>query len=192
MSGMNNGGDKMVYVALLRGINVGGKNKVDMKLLKKAFEEVGMRSVVTYINSGNVIFYVNDLPITRIASTLEDAIYTNFGLAIKVLVRSLDDIKKIIAILPDDWTNDQQMRSEVLFLWEEIDDETVLDKLILKPDIDRIKYVSGAILWSIDKKNITKSGMGKLIDSKIYKQMTIRNVNTTRKIYELMLKIHAF
>jgi uncharacterized protein (DUF1697 family) len=191
MSGMNNGGDKMVYVALLRGINVGGKNKVDMKLLKKAFEEVGMRSVVTYINSGNVIFYVNDLPITRIASMLEDAIYTNFGLAIKVLVRSLDDIKKIMAILPDDWTNDQQMRSEVLFLWEEIDDETVLDKLILKPDIDRIKYVSGAILWSIDKKNITKSGMGKLIGSKIYKQMTIRNVNTTRKIYELMLKVHA-
>lgn len=46
----------MVYVALLRGINVGGKNKIDMKLLKKSFEQAGMNNVVTYINSGNIVF----------------------------------------------------------------------------------------------------------------------------------------
>ncbi|WP_028778145.1 DUF1697 domain-containing protein [Shimazuella kribbensis] len=178
----------MVYVALLRGINVGGKNKVDMKLLKKAFEEVGMRSVVTYINSGNVIFTVEDLSKTEIAGMLEDVIYTVFGLTIKVLIRSLDDIKKMMQTLPDSWTNDQSMRSEVLFLWEDIDDETIMDKLILKPDIDKVKYVSGAILWSIDRKDVTKSGIGKFIGTKIYKQMTIRNINTTRKIYELMLR----
>ncbi len=47
----------MIYVALLRGINVGGKNKIDMKLLKQTFERVGMNDVVTYINTGNIIFF---------------------------------------------------------------------------------------------------------------------------------------
>lgn len=77
------------------------------------------------------------------------------------------------------------MRSDVLFLWDEIDDESVLNKLVIKPEIDTVKYVHGAILWSVEK-NITKSGMTKLVGSKPYQQITIRNVNTTRKIYELM------
>lgn len=181
----------MVYVALLRGINVGGRNKIDMKLLKKSFEEVGMNSVVTYINSGNIIFTVEGQSKTKISHILEDAILTNFGLSIKVLVRSLDDIKRVIHSLPESWTNDQQMRSDVLFLWEDIDDESVTEKLIIKPKIETVIYVSGAILWSIHRKNATKSGMNKLIGTKIYQQMTIRNVNTTRKIYELMQAVQT-
>ncbi|MFT9845960.1 DUF1697 domain-containing protein [Aneurinibacillus sp. REN35] len=181
----------MVYVALLRGINVGGKNKIDMKLLKKTFERVGMGSVVTYINSGNIIFTVNGQSKTTISYILEEAIHTDFGLQIKVLVRSFDDIKKVIHSLPESWTNDQQMRSDVLFLWDEIDDESVLTNLVIKPEIDTVKYAPGAILWSIEKKNSTKSGMSKLIGSKPYRQMTIRNVNTARKIYELMQAAEA-
>lgn len=83
------------------------------------------------------------------------------------------------------------MRSDVLFLWDEIDDESVLNKLVIKPEIDTVKYVPGAILWSGEKKNISKSGMTKLVDSKPYQQITIRNVNTTRKIYELMQAAEA-
>ncbi|NLL75142.1 MAG: DUF1697 domain-containing protein, partial [Erysipelothrix sp.] len=49
----------MKYVALLRGINVGGKNKVDMKELKALFIDLGYTEVQTYINSGNVIFDTN-------------------------------------------------------------------------------------------------------------------------------------
>jgi uncharacterized protein (DUF1697 family) len=176
----------MVYVALLRGINVGGKNKIDMKQLKQVFEQAGMNAVVTYINSGNIIFAVNGKSKTAISHMLEEAIHTNFGLPIKVLVRSFDDVKKIIDSLPESWTNDKEMRSEVMFLWDEIDDESVLEELVIKPEMDTVKYVSGAVLWSVLKKDITKSGMSKLIGSKIYKQITVRNVNTTRKIYELM------
>ncbi len=82
--------------------------------------------------------------------------------------------------------NDKDMKSDVMFLWDEIDDESVLENLVIKPNIDTVKYVPGAILWSVDKKNVTKSGMSKIVGSKIYKQVTVRNVNTTRKIYELM------
>lgn len=176
----------MVYVALLRGINVGGKNKIDMKLLKQTFERVGMESVVTYINSGNIIFIRDGFSKSEIAHMLEEAIYEDFGMHIKVIVRSHDDFKIIMDSLPETWKNDQQMKSDVMFLWDDVDDESVLGKLVIKPEIDTVKYVTGAILWSVDKKNVTKSGMTKMIGTNLYKKITVRNVNTTRKIYELM------
>lgn len=177
----------MIYVALLRGINVGGKNKVEMKALKQTIEKVGMKSVVTYLNTGNVVFKHDDLSIMEITDILEKAIYKAFGLQIKIVVLSLDDFKKIIESLPEQWKNDKQMKSDVLFLWEEIDNEALLDELVIKPEIiDTVKYVTGAILWSVDRENVTRSGMIKLVGLDLYKKMTIRNVNTTRKIYKLM------
>ena len=177
----------MVYTALLRGINVGGKNKVDMKILKTSFEQAGMKNVVTYINSGNIIFTTTEHSKNDISHILEKAILNTFGLHIKVLVLSLEDMKKVMSSLPESWTNDDKMRSDVLFLWEDINDESILDQLTFKPEIETVKYAPGAILWAIDKINVTKGSMTKLVGTKLYKQMTIRNVNTTRKIYELIL-----
>lgn len=177
----------MVYTALLRGINVGGNNKVDMKILKRSFEQSGMQNVVTYINSGNIIFTTSGHSKDDIAHILEKAILDTFGLHIKVLVLSLEDIRKVMSSLPESWTNDDKMRSDVLFLWDDVDDESILDQLTFKPEIETVIYAPGAILWAIDRKNVTKGGMTKLIGTKLYRQMTIRNVNTTRKIYELML-----
>lgn len=176
----------MVYIALLRGINVGGKNKIGMKLLKQTFVQVGMNDVVTYINTGNIIFSKNDKSKAELSRILENAIHNDFGLQIKVVVRSVDDVRGIINAIPETWKNDSEMKSDVMFLWDEIDDESVLENLVIQPNIDTVKYVPGAILWSVDKKNVSKSGMSKIIGSKIYKQITVRNVNTTRKIYELM------
>ncbi|MCS0543574.1 DUF1697 domain-containing protein [Aeromonas veronii] len=82
----------MVYIALLRGINVGGNNKIDMKLLKQTYERVGMKDVVTYINTGNIIFSSNDHSKTELSRILEEAIHDDFGLRIKVVVRSIDDV----------------------------------------------------------------------------------------------------
>lgn len=176
----------MIYIALLRGINVGGKNKIDMKLLKQTFEQAGMYNVVTYINTGNIIFTYNGLSKTELSRILENAINNDFGLQIKVVVRSIEDLRRINEAIPETWKNDKEMSSDVMFLWDDIDDEAVLDNLVIKPTIDSVKYVPGAILWSVDKKNITRSGKSKIIGTKIYKQMTVRNVNTTRKIFELM------
>ncbi|WP_071395026.1 DUF1697 domain-containing protein [Bacillus tuaregi] len=176
----------MVYVALLRGINVGGKNKIDMKLLKQMFERVGMQDVVTYINTGNIIFFNKEHSKAELASMLEEAICKGFGLKIKVVIRSVDEVKVIIRAIPETWKNDKEMSSDVMFLWDEIDDETVLESLVIKQEIDTVTYVPGAILWSVDKKNVTRSGKSKIIGSKIYKQVTVRNVNTARKIYEMM------
>lgn len=176
----------MVYIALLRGINVGGKNKINMKILKQTFEQAGMENVVTYINTGNIIFTSQSKSKNELSDILEEAIHKAFGFDIRVVVRSFEDIKRIISAIPDTWKNDNEMKSDVLFLWDEIDEESVLENLDIKPSIDTVKYVPGAILWSVEKKNVNMSGMSKIIGKKVYKQVTVRNVNTARKIYELM------
>ncbi|MCR2806036.1 DUF1697 domain-containing protein [Paenibacillus soyae] len=176
----------MVFVALLRGINVGGNNKIDMKLLKRTFEGLGLTNVVTYINTGNIIFTDSTHTAPELAVILEEAIARDFGLTIKVMIRTMDEIKTIMDKLPDSWTNDTSMKSDVLYLWDEINNESVLEQLTTNPDVDHVIYVSGAILWSYDRENAGRSGMNKIIGTKLYRQVTVRNVNTARKIYELM------
>ena len=105
----------MVYVALLRGINVGGNNKIDMKLLKKTFEQAGMESVATYINSGNVIFIDEEHTKPELAALLEKAIYEDFQLDIKVLIRSMSDFDCMMKIVPETWKDDENMKCNVLF-----------------------------------------------------------------------------
>ena len=176
----------MTYVALLRGINVGGKNKVAMPRLKETFEAVGLTDVTTYINSGNVIFKDNKRKPATIVAALEGAIEKDFGFPIKVLIRDHPAIKKVIAALPDTWTNDQTMKCDVMFLWESVDRKGVVADLKLKPDIEDLVYVPGALIWRVDRPAITRSGMIKMVGTDLYKAMTIRNCNTVRKLAELM------
>jgi uncharacterized protein (DUF1697 family) len=176
----------VVYVALLRGINVGGKNKMEMARLKAAFESAGMKDVTTYINSGNVVFTDNRRKPATITRTLEKAIEADFGFAIKVLIRDLPSIKKLLKALPDSWTNDSKMRCDVLFLWESFDKKEVLNELSWKPEIEDVVYVSGAVIWRIDRPNVNRSRLFKMVGTDLYRGMTIRNCNTVRKLAELM------
>lgn len=176
----------MIYLALLRGINVGGNNKIDMKQLKRTFENQGLSRVSTYINTGNIIFSDGVRTPQELSAVLEAAILADYGLAIRVMVRTLDEIETIMARLPAEWSNDADMRSDVLYLWEEVDRESVLEGLPIKPEIDRVIYVPGAILWSYDRVHASRSGLSKIIGTKFYREVTVRNVNTARKLHELM------
>ena len=176
----------MIYVALLRGINVGGKNKVAMTELKAVLEQAGMTKVRTYINSGNVIFSSRVRSRTSLTARLENAIAEHFGFEIRVLVRSLDDMRAAVGALPADWVDDKAMRCHVMFLWDEVDRPDVLDDVTYKPGLDDIRQVPGALLWKVDRANMTRSGMAKLVGTPLYKQMTIRNCNTARKLLDLM------
>lgn len=178
----------MEYVALLRGINVGGKNKIDMNMLKQTFENAGMEDVVTYINSGNIIFSAGEGKSSELSRILEGAILQDFDLQIKVLLRNMEEFEKVMNVLPDTWKNDKEIKSDVVFLWEDIDDESLMERLKIRPEIDTVKYVPGVLLWSVERKNSGKSGLSKVVGTELYKQMTIRNVNTVRKIYDLMKK----
>jgi len=181
----------MIYVALLRGINVGGNNKIPMKELKKTFEERGLQPATTYINSGNVVFKNDIHSKEELEVLLRQAIMNDFQLDISVLIRSLTEYDLLMKQLPGHWTNDGEMKSDVLFLAAIVDGEETLGLLTIKPGIDTAVYVPGAILWSVNRKNVTKSGLMKIVGTKLYTQMTVRNVNTTRKIYEIMKRVKA-
>lgn len=173
----------MKYVALLRGINVGGNNKIDMKKLVTAMSGAGFDEVSTYINSGNIFFSAND-PEAKLTAKLEHLIKNEFGLDIKVLLRNKDIIDELTRSIPPEWTNGNEMKCDVMFLWDNFDDKSILEELTIKPEIDEVKYVHGALIWRVDRKNVTKSGMMKIVGTEIYRNMTVRNCNTVRKIKE--------
>jgi uncharacterized protein (DUF1697 family) len=176
----------MIYVALLRGINVGGNHKVEMIRLKRLFEGLGFENVITYINSGNVVFESSGENESEFSGKIEVAILGEFGFEVDVVVINSKKFMGTAHALPSSWQNDSDMKCDVMFLWKSIDSQKVLDELIIKPGIDEVKYVSGAILWRVDKENVTKSGIMKLVGTKLYKQMTVRNCNTVRKLASMI------
>lgn len=175
----------MKYVALLRGINVGGKAKVEMARLKTVFENLGFDDVVTYINSGNVIF-VDKNKIPDKVQLIEKAIKKEFGFAVPVIIRTQEAIKALLHNIPNSWTNDQQQRTDVLFLWDEVDDPDVMKSIAYKADIETFIYLAGAVVWNVARENVRRGSGPKLIGTELYKHMTVRNINTVRKLDELM------
>jgi uncharacterized protein (DUF1697 family) len=176
----------MTHVALLRGINVGGNNRIDMKVLRAVFEAAGMTSVRTYINSGNVIFETDLQADAAIALLLEEAVERRFGFRVPVLVRNVDEIRSMIAALPAHWANDDVTRCDVFFLWDEADSPDILARLDFDPQMEDVRYTPGAVIRLIDRKNVTRSRLLRIIGTPLFQQMTMRNCNTARKLLELM------
>lgn len=176
----------MNYVALLRGINVGGNNKVDMKQLKFVFEAAGMQDVRTYINSGNVLFEHDKAKDAALVATLELAIEREFGFHVSVLVKSEDEMQQIANIVPEKWCNNQSMKCDVVFLWDGCSVDAAISQLRVRRGIDEVRTVSGSIIWKVDRKNASKNGLIKIAGTSLYKQVTIRNINTVRKLLALM------
>lgn len=176
----------MTYVALLRGINVGGKNKVEMSRLKAVCERLGLTEVRTYINSGNVVFNTRKASTRRLAAKIETAIEEEFGFEIRALVADHATIEKVEKAIPEHWVDDRTMRTYVMFLWHDVDDPSVVGDLPLREGMDNVIYVDGALIWQVDREYITRSGMNKVVSSPLYKSMTIRNANTVRKLAAMM------
>jgi uncharacterized protein (DUF1697 family) len=175
-----------MYVALLRGINVGGKRQVEMKRLKTTFERAGMKDVQTYINSGNVVFSTETKARAELVRVLESAIQTDFGFPVQVFLRDTNDIRAIVDTMPDWWVDDKDAKCNVMFLSEDFDSKDTLELLTIKPGIDDVMYVPGAVLWRVERPNVTRSGMAKIVGTKFYTNMTARNCNTVRKLDALM------
>jgi uncharacterized protein (DUF1697 family) len=169
-------------VALLRGINVGGQNKVEMSRLKAAIERLGASKVRTYINSGNVIYADPEPSVGEI----EDALEEEFGWRIKVLVRDRRAMESTAQAIPETWVTDSTMRCDVLFLSDDLNMPEVIDGLPAKAGIDNLLYVNGAIIWQVDTADLNRSGRTKIIGGHLYRQSTVRNANTVRKLVELM------
>src|SRR5207245_11158448 len=94
-------------------------------------------------------------------------------------------LKKLVDAIPRNWVDDKTMRTYVLLLWKELDDRKLLQLLPVRPGVDNVRYAPGAVIWQVDRKDIAKSRMNRIIGTPYYKQITIRSANTMRKLNEL-------
>jgi uncharacterized protein (DUF1697 family) len=177
------------FVALLRGVNVGGKNMIAMNSLKASFEKLRLREVSTYINSGNVLFKTAEADARKLETKLETMLARDHQLNCRVVVRSFREMARLVESLPTTWNDDRRWRYNVVFLRHTIDSEHLVRDLQAKPDIEEILYRPGALLWSAQVRHITRTAMLKLSGQRIYQDMTVRNLNTTRKLHQLMAKM---
>ncbi len=175
----------MTYVAFLRGVNVGGKGIVSMAAIKQALVALGLSDVRTYINSGNVIFSTRASQAQQLTARIEKALEQHTGMAIKVLVMDHKTLRTMIDAIPPDWVDDKTMRTYVLLLWKELDDRRILDRLPIKPGVDELRYTPGAVVWRVDRENVGRSQMNRIVGTPLYKKITIRSANTMRKLNEL-------
>jgi uncharacterized protein (DUF1697 family) len=175
----------MTYVAFLRAVNVGGKGIVSMAAIKEALVAGGMSEVRTYINSGNVIFSTRASDAQRLAARIEKALEQHASVAINVLVMDHKTLKTIVNSIPRTWVDDKTMRTYVLLLWKELDDRGILARLPIKPGVDELRYTPGAVVWRVDRENVGRSQMNRIIGTPLYKKITVRSANTIRKLNEL-------
>lgn len=177
----------MRYVALIRGINVGGNSKVEMRALKAAFERAGMSDVRTYINSGNVIFSSTKQDVAALATMLEQAVFDGFGVDTRILLRDAEQLRALGNAIPSDWVNNADMKCDVVFLGDELSAEELIEKLGPRPGIEDTRVAPGAIVWRVMRADATRSRLVRMVGTPLYKQVTVRNCNTVRKLLDLML-----
>ena len=178
-----------VFVALLRGVNVGGNNMISMKSLKESFTTLGFKEVTTYINSGNIVFKSKEDDARKLEIKIEKMLAKDYQLESKVVVRNLPEMEKLVKSLPRSWGDESSWRYNVIFLRHTIDSEKILTELPANSDIEVIVYRPGVLLWSAQATEYNKTQFAKLATRKIFKDMTVRNLNTTKKLYDLMKKV---
>jgi len=176
----------MRYLALLRGVNVGGANKVKMAELRRAFESAGMVDVRTYINSGNVVFSTDIEDTGRLEDLLTRAVGDATGVNTSLLLRDAEQMAAVVSAIPPGWRNDDSMKCDVVFLRADVDRPATLKQLEPRPGIEDALYVPGAVIWRVDRANATRSRLTRIVGTPLYAHVTVRNCNTTRALYGLM------
>lgn len=177
----------MQYLALLRGINVGGKNTISMADLKICLESLKLQNVRTYINSGNVLFE-SSLSAPKLAKQIEDILPQKYKLdstLIKVLVISAEELTNIVKKAPKDFDKDPTLyHSDVVFLIG-ISEEEAFPLFETNPEVDAVWKGKGVIYFQRLSAKRTKSRLGKIIAKPFYKSVTIRSWNTAKKLHLL-------
>ena len=175
------------YVALLRGINVGGKNLIKMTELKTSFEALGFENVSTYIQSGNVIFSADRSARTRLTSQVEEALSKTFNFKSRVVLRSYKEMKNIVAQAPKGFGSDPATyRYDVIFLKEPLTAARAMKIVTTKEGVDQAFAGKGVLYFSRLISKAAQSYVSRIVMMPVYQSMTIRNWNTTTKLLKLM------
>lgn len=176
------------YIALLRGINISGKNKISMSELKAALIEKGFSEVSTYLNSGNILFSDDETDTIVLADKIKMLIQEKFTLDIPVFVIAQNELKTLLTKAPNWWgTDNKDIYDNLIFVIPPHRIETVAEK-IGKPtaELEKVEICGNTAFWSFDRKLYAKANWWKkTAASGIGEMITIRTANTLRKIAEL-------
>lgn len=176
------------YVVLLRGVNVGGKKPLPRAEFHRVLESLGFCDVMVYLNSGNAVFSSTREPRT---TEIQAALENSCGFEVPTLLLSADMVCTIAEAIPDDWSNDPLNRektgrkSDVVYLFDEVNSPDILDRIGYKPDIEVMQFIDGAIITTIPRAHQQLGSLHKLIGTSLYQHVTVRNVNTARRLAEI-------
>jgi uncharacterized protein (DUF1697 family) len=175
------------YLALLRGINVGGNNLIRMKDLKTCFEAQGLEDVVTYIQSGNVLFSSDERSAAALTARIEQTLASTFDYKASLLLRTQKQMREIVAGAPDGFGESPDLyRYDVIFLYPTLESAETLKVVPMREGVDEGHAGPGVLYYSRLVAKAAQSRLTKLISMPIYKSVTIRNWNTTTKLLQLM------
>ena len=178
----------MTRLALLvRGINVGGKHKVVMAQIRQELTELGLKTVETYINSGN-IFFDTSMPRTQLVERLQDFFKEHYPFIQHFSLLSQEDYEEELRILPE-WWFQEMARKDILFYTEDLDRESVEEKLLtLKLGDEVLHFGKLGIFWGkFSEETYSKTAYHKyLLKIPFYRNITIRNAKTFDKIGQFL------
>ncbi len=174
------------YIALLRGVNVGGKNSVAMPLLKNAFEQAGFADVKTYINSGNVAFSHSSADRAALQQTCVQAIARQFSLDIAVALLSVQELAEALEHAPDWWGGDSNAKHNAIFVIAPATAGEVIEQIgPAKPEYEQVASYGQVIFWSAPVATFSRTRWSKIVGTAAYDSITIRNANTAKKLLQL-------
>lgn len=181
----------MKYIVLLRGINISGRNKIEMPVLKSTLEENGFENVQTLLNSGNVILQSDIASKEILSQKIYDIIKAKFQLEIPIFITTENELEDILNNCPSWWgTSDKNIYNNLIFIIPPAKSEEIYS-IVGEPskDIDKIDEYKNHIFWSYIAKDYNKSNWWKKTASTSIKdKITIRTANTTKKIIALCKK----
>lgn len=175
----------MRYVALLRGINVGGKNLIPMADLKSCFEREGFARVSTYIQSGNVLFDGSGKA-DELTERIERALSARFGYAASVVLRSRAQMRAVVERAPRGFGTEPGHRYDVLFLKPPLTAGQVLRVAPIAEGVDRADAGTGVVYWRRLDRLASRSRLSRLASMPVYQRMTVRNWNTTTRLSTML------
>lgn len=175
------------HAALLRGINVGGRNKIKMADLRQCFLDDGFTNVLTYIQSGNVVFTAEEPSEALLESKLENILARRFAHEVRVLVRSRDSLERTVGAAPTSFGAEPGLyHYDVMFLSNELNASATAAEIPLRPGVDEIHAGSGVVYFRRLSSQLGKSRLSRITQLPLYQEMTIRNWRTTNKILTLL------
>lgn len=181
----------MKYLALLRGINVGGNNIIKKDDLKACFEKASCESVLTYIQSGNILFRSSEKDKAKIASKVQEELKKKLKNEIKIVIYDEKQYLQMLNAHHANWGENKDQKHNALFLIDQIKLEEAKNLFPeINPEYEEVSFAEGVVFWSGSKEDYTKTSyLKQLVKSPIYKLVTIRNSNTSFKLKDLFDRI---